>query len=123
MFVGIVKLTLSISESHSLKDKRMVLRRIKDRVRERASVMLNEVGEQDVWQRAELGCAVVSGDRQKAQELLDEVVRLAIAAGGSEIIEIAKDVSRFEGPAEPYAQKSQVDPAWVPDAWREDLEK
>ena len=123
MFVGIAKLKLSISESHSLKDKRMVLRRIKDRVRERASVMLNEVGEQDVWQRAELGCAVVSSDRRLAQELLDEVIRIAIAAGGSEIIEIAKDVTRFEGQGEPYAQKSHVDPAWVPDAWREELEK
>ena len=39
----------------------MVIRRIKDRVRERLGVAISEVGELDVWQRAELGCAVASG--------------------------------------------------------------
>ena len=50
------KISLVIDQSHSLKEKRMVLRRIKDRVRERLHVSVNEVGEHDIWQRAELGC-------------------------------------------------------------------
>ena len=54
------KISLVLDQSHSLKEKRMVLRRIKDRVRERANVVLSEVGAQDIWQRAELGCAGVS---------------------------------------------------------------
>lgn len=131
MYVGIAKISLVIGDSHSLKDKRMVLRRIKDRVRERVGVIVNEVGEQDIWQRAELGCAVVSADRQKAQELLDEVARVAMGAGGSEIVAIAKDVSKFEGQAEPFApiddrtgagDKAQGDPTWIPEEWREELE-
>ena len=89
MYVGMAKLTLVIDESHSLKEKRMVLRRIKDRVRERLHINLNEVGELDVWQKAELGCAVASGDRNKALELIDDVVRVAMAAGGAEIVGIA----------------------------------
>ena len=59
MYVGIAKLSLVIGDAHSLKEKRMVLRPIKDRVRERLHVTVNEVGEHDMWQRAELGCAVV----------------------------------------------------------------
>ena len=57
------KISLVIDQSHSLKEKRMVLRRIRDRVRERLHVTVNEVGEHDNWQRAELGTAVVSADR------------------------------------------------------------
>ncbi len=81
MYVGVAKITLAIGEAHSLKDKRMVLRRIKDRVRERLHITLSEVGELDVWQRAELGGAVPSGERAKALELIDDVVRIAMSAG------------------------------------------
>ncbi len=132
MFVGIAKISLVIGESHSLKDKRMVLRRIKDRVRERLSVTLNEVGEHDIWQRAELGCAVVSAERHKAQELLDAVANVALAAGGAQIVAIAKDVQRFEAVAEPFVMvddrtgagdKAQAAGDWIPDEWREEAQK
>src|SRR5688572_32705147 len=99
------KLSVVIGQAHSLKEKRMVIRRVKDRVRERMGVVINEVGEQDTWQRAELGCAVASSDRQKAHELLDEVVRVAAAAmiaGDAQLIAIAKDVTPFAAQAAPY---------------------
>ncbi len=133
MFVGIARLGLVIGESHSLKEKRMVLRRIKDRVRERVGVIVNEVGDQDIWQRAELGCAVVSGDRGKALELLDNVVRVAMAAGGAEIASIQRSVSVFEGGenvALPVVDdrtgsgdKAMGQDNWIPDEWREDENK
>src|SRR5688572_28942212 len=96
------KISLALDQSHSLKEKRMVLRRIKDRVRERASVILSEVGEQDIWQRAELGCAVTSSDRGKALEVIDEVVRIAMGAGGAHVVAIAKDVTTFSAESVPY---------------------
>lgn len=128
MYVGIVQLTLVIAHSHSLKDKRMVIRRIKDRVRERVGVVVNEVGEHDSWQRSELGCAVTSVDRVKALSLIDEVVRVAQAACDGQIVAIAKDVWTFSAPSEPVtvsertgaADKAGADESWVPDAWRED---
>jgi len=132
VFVGIAKISLVIGESHSLKDKRMVLRRIKDRVRERLSVTLNEVGEHDIWQRAELGCAVVSAERHKALELLEAVANMALAAGGAQIVAIAKDVQRFEAVAEPFVMvddrtgagdKAQAAGEWIPDEWREEAQK
>src|SRR6478735_4884976 len=97
MYVGIARLGVVIGESHSLKEKRMVLRRIKDRVKERVGVVVNEVGEHDIWQRAELGCAVVSAERGKALELIDDVVRVAMGAGGTEIASIQRQVLKFEG--------------------------
>src|SRR4051794_4774391 len=93
------KITLAIGHSQSLKDKRAVVRRIKDRVHEKLGVAVNEVGSQDIWQRAELGCAVTSGERRKVLELLDEVIRaIAGIEGGGAIIAVAKDAVTFDAP-------------------------
>ena len=131
------KLSVVIGQSHSLKEKRMVLRRVKDRVKERVGVTINEVGEHDIWQRAELGCAVTSNDRGKAHELLDQVVRVAAAAmvaGDAQLTGVAKDVVRFEAEAAPYvpvddrtgagdkAVGAAGDDTWVPDEWREEAD-
>ena len=128
MYVGVAQLTLLIGDSHSLKDKRMVLRRIKDRVREKLGVSVNEVGELDTWNRAELGCAVVSADRGKALELIDDVIRVAMSAGGAQIAGIAKDVTTFDAPVVPLAEvdertgsgdKAAAQDSWVPEEWRD----
>jgi len=127
------RISLVIAEAHSLKEKRMVLRRIKDRVRERLGVFVSEVGEADVWQRAELGLAVASGDRQKALALIDDVVRVAVASGGAAVAGVAKDAITFEGEAEAWDAAVEADRAgagdklvggddWVPDAWRAEVE-
>ena len=99
-------------------------------VRERLHVNINEVGELDNWQRAELGTAVVSGDRGKAFELIDEIVRVAMQAGGAEIFAIAKTVTTFEAESLPFTpiddrtgsgDKAQGGDDWVPDEWRDEV--
>jgi uncharacterized protein YlxP (DUF503 family) len=132
------KISLMLAEAHSLKEKRMVLRRIKDRVRERLGVVVNEVGSsasKDSWQRSELGVAVVSGDRQKALAVIDDVLRVAMAAGGASITAVARDAITFDPEpavfsgelldADPGARAGSGDKAaagddWIPDAWREE---
>ncbi len=135
VYVAIAKLTVAIGESHSLKDKRMVVRRVKDRVRERLGVVINEVGALDDWHRAELGCAVVSGDRPKAGELIDEAIRAVQAAaesGDAQIVAIARDIMTFDQVGAPYeapspelaertgaGDKANADADWIPDAWKD----
>lgn len=126
------RISLLLPDAHSLKDKRMVIRRIKDRVRERLGVFVSEVGSPDVkdaWRRGELGVAVASSDRQKALALIDDVVRLAMSAGGAEITAIAKDAITFDGEPAPLAviddrtgsgDKAVAGDDWVPAAWREE---
>lgn len=97
MFVGALKLDLQILESRSLKEKRMVLRRIKDRVRDRLGLVVSEVGDHELWQRAQLGVAAVSGDRGKVMELLDAAWRCAAGVEGIELLARWRDVSSFEG--------------------------
>ena len=123
-----------LADAHSLKEKRMVIRRIKDRVRERLGVFVSEVGSpavKDAWQRAELGVAVASSDRPKALAVIDDVIRMAMAAGGAEITAIAKDAITFDVEPSPIAiiddrtgsgDKAVAGDDWVPAAWREESE-
>ena len=111
----------------------MVVRRIKDRVRERLQVTINEVGELDIWQHAELGCVVATGDRAKALEMIDAVVRVAVAVGGASVVAVAKGVITFADEPTPVAEiddrTGSADKAqsaggddWIPEAWQKELE-
>ena len=73
MFVGIVRVELHVPGARSLKDKRAVVRALKERIRHRTQAAVAEVDHQDLWQRAALGVAVVSGDGGQVQELLQAV--------------------------------------------------
>jgi|SRR5689334_6917344 len=128
------RISLALADAHSLKDKRMVIRRIKDRVRERIGVFVSEVGApeiKDSWRQAELGVAVASSDRQKALALIDDVVRVAMSAGGAAITAIARDAITFDAAPAPLAviddrtgsgDKAVGGDDWIPEAWREEAE-
>ena len=62
MFVGVLRLTFHIGHARSLKDKRRVVQKFRDRVRSRFDVSIAEVAAQDLHQRAVFGVGVVSGD-------------------------------------------------------------
>jgi uncharacterized protein len=74
MVLGVCRLQLILPENHSLKGKRSVVRSICARVRQTFNVAIAEVGEQDVWQVAELGFAVVSTDGRHADRMVAEIV-------------------------------------------------
>ena len=74
MVIGVCKLDLRIPESHSLKEKRHVLRKLIDRVRTRFNVAIAEVGDNDVWQRAQMGFCTVGNDRRHINSSLDKVI-------------------------------------------------
>jgi hypothetical protein len=66
---------LYLSQSQSLKDKRQVIKSLKERIHSRFNVALAEVEHQELWQRATLGLAAVSNEVAHAQKSLDEVIR------------------------------------------------
>ena len=87
MFVGIVRIELHIPASQSLKDKRSVVRSLKDRIRQRVRASVAEVDHQDLWQRASLGVAVVSGERRQVDEQLQSVRLLVESTPGAEMLD------------------------------------
>ncbi len=79
MTVALLLVELHIPGARSLKDKRMVLRRIKDRLKT-FNVAVSEVEHQDLWQRAGLAVVTVSPDQSHADRELaavaDEIDRV-----------------------------------------------
>ncbi len=74
MHVGVARVSLRIPENDSLKGKRMVVRSITQRVRNRFNVAVAEVDTQDNHGMATLGITCVSGDQRHANEMLDKVI-------------------------------------------------
>jgi len=74
MNVGVCRIDLEFPASHSLKDKRKVLRSIVARVQSRFNVAIAEVDRNDSWQVATLGVTCVSNDPRHANEMLSKVV-------------------------------------------------
>ena len=73
MMIGVLTLELSVPEAQSLKDKRRVVRSLKDRLRGRYNIALAEVDFQDTHQRAALGIVSVATDRQQIERLFQDV--------------------------------------------------
>ena len=74
MIIAAARLELFLPETHSLKEKRHVLKRIMGRTSEKFGVNVAEVEFQDLWQRAALGFAIVGNDGGLLSSLLDRMV-------------------------------------------------
>jgi uncharacterized protein YlxP (DUF503 family) len=91
--IALLTLEIHIPHAQSLKDKRMVVRRLKDRLRSKFNVAVSETDHQDLWQRAALSVVTVGSDeeyaRQTLQLSLEESERSApecIVQGNIEIV-------------------------------------
>ena len=74
MHVGVARVALHLAENSSLKGKRMVVKSVAQRVRNRFNVAVAEVDTQDAWEVITLGIVCVSDDRRHANEMLSKVV-------------------------------------------------
>jgi uncharacterized protein YlxP (DUF503 family) len=146
VFVGVLKVALLCRDSHSLKEKRAVVRKIKDRVEQKFHVAVAEVGSLDAWQRAELGLALAASDRAYVGETLDRVIGFIRALGVADLIDDRRDVFAYgddavgwrggdgssgDGADDTLARaaartgagdKLVAEDDWVPPAWREEAD-
>ncbi len=75
MVIGVATWELALPGCRSLKEKRMVVRSLKDRLQSRFKVSVAETNLQDVWSRAEITVALVAADRRQADSFLDRLDR------------------------------------------------
>ena len=92
MIVGTLKLRFVLRESHSLKDKRRVIKSLKDTLANKFNISVAETDEQDVWQTAVLGVAAVGTDTPFVQSVLTQVVNYARFFGGVELIDQQQEI-------------------------------
>lgn len=94
MVVGVCRVTLHLPASHSLKDKRQIVRSVLARLRNHFDLAVAEVDDQDRWQIATLGLACVSSSAVVADEVLsqaqDYIENLRLDAL---VTEVAKEIT------------------------------
>lgn len=96
MIVGICKIDLMLGGHQSLKEKRRIVRKIKDSVFHRFKVPVAEVGHQDLWQRAEFGFAMVGNSQTNLQPLMDTILNYIFGLDAGAVIDKKCEFMDFE---------------------------
>lgn len=92
MPVGLLTLELHIPDAHSLKDKRQVLRSLKDRLRQKFNVAVAELDHHDVWQRSIVGVVTLANEEKHVREVLGKVLDEADGILGSFLVNQAVEI-------------------------------
>jgi len=92
MVVGILQLRLMIRDAQSLKDKRRIVKSLRDRIRNRFNVSVSEVDSLDRRQQAVLGITLATNDRVFADQVLAKVVDLVRATPGASLVDYETEI-------------------------------
>jgi len=92
MNVGILQVALLVRSAHSLKEKRRVVKSLKERLRQAFNVSIAEVGSQDVWQSADLGVAAVGTDVKFVNQVLSQVMNHIEAERDVEVVDSQMEI-------------------------------
>src|SRR5215472_14451107 len=92
MPVGLLTLELHIPDAQSLKDKRQVLRSLKDKLRRDFNVAVAELEHHDTWQRSVVGVVTISNEEKHVNEVLQKVLDEADGILGSILINQAVEI-------------------------------
>ncbi|MFA5516298.1 MAG: DUF503 domain-containing protein [Desulfuromonadales bacterium] len=95
MVVGILQLELLLYSPNSLKEKRGIVRRILDRCRVRFPASCAETGLQDIWQRAQLGFAIVGQDQDFLLKLFDQIEEEIVRLGSAEVSDRQTEILHY----------------------------
>ena len=95
MPIAFLTLELAIEAAHSLKDKRQVVRSLKDRLRGQFNVAVAELGPSNLWNRATIGVVSISDSRDYLDGLMKNVERAAIRTANNTGADIADSFVEF----------------------------
>ncbi len=76
MLLGICTINLYFPDSHSLKDKRSIIKSIKLRIRNKFNVSVSEINNYDLWKNTTLGIACIGNEKRYLNGVLNEVIKL-----------------------------------------------
>jgi len=90
MVIGVCSWELALPECRSLKEKRMVVKSLKERLQSRFRVSVAETRFHDVWTRAEITAAVIASDSGHADSVLDKLDRFVEGNGRGIILRVER---------------------------------
>lgn len=88
MIIGCLEVELYIPHSHSLKEKRKRLKRLKDRLKAHHNVAVSELAYQDKWQRSQLGMVTLNNRKQVIEKTFNQIIKEIEESIDGEIINI-----------------------------------
>ena len=92
MPIGLLTLEIYIPDARSLKDKRQVLRSLKDRLRRQFNIAIAELDHQETWQRALVGVVSISADTRHLEASLEKVANESERLLGRDLVGSAIEV-------------------------------
>ena len=91
MPIASLTLEIRIEGAHSLKDKRQVVRSLKDKLRAHFNVGVAELEETDLWQRATIGVVAISSSKDYLQGQIQLIEKQAVRIAndnGAEVVDV-----------------------------------
>jgi uncharacterized protein YlxP (DUF503 family) len=85
MTVGVALVVFRLHDIYSLKDKRRIVKSLVEKSRNRFNVSVAEVSDQDVYQQASIGIAVIGNDGRVLNSLLDRIIDFMDSLGLAEM--------------------------------------
>lgn len=120
MHVGVLQFELVIPWASSLKDKRRVVRSVRDRLHREHLVSVAEVGALDSWRTAIMGVACVSGSASHVSGVFDRVLDKMTALPDAHLGEVSRQILRGEDLEASDIGEDGL-PLWTEDERREAL--
>lgn len=96
MFVGVCKISISIPGAQSLKEKRSVVQRVKQKVLNQFKILVSEVGALQNYELAELAFASVSSDENFIRDLISKIQTFIESSEGLRIIFDRSEILQYE---------------------------
>jgi uncharacterized protein YlxP (DUF503 family) len=96
MIIAAAQITLMIPENDSLKGKRRVVKSLVEKVRHKFAAAVAEVGDNDLWQKARIGVALVGNDAQLLSSRLQQIMQFIENQHLAEIIDFQEEFCYLE---------------------------
>lgn len=92
MVIGFGIITFRLHDCHSLKGKRKIIKAIVSRLRNAFNASVAEVGSNDVYQKAEIGFALVGNNRMLVNSKIDKMFNFAEELGLAEVVDTEMEI-------------------------------
>ena len=97
MFVGVLRITLDIEGAYSLKDRRSVVRSLRDRLKPRFNIAVAELEDENIfYNRAQIGIVTISNEHRHADEQIQQVLAFIEKHGEYVISSIEEEIVSFK---------------------------
>ncbi|RMA93152.1 DUF503 domain-containing protein [Hydrogenothermus marinus] len=74
MVIGSIVFDIYIPHATSLKEKRMVIRSLKEKLKSKFNVSVSEIGNQDLWQSAYIAVVMVSPEKKQTEKIMQSII-------------------------------------------------